>query len=55
MENILTLVAFLAVWYVLQVWLLPRLGEPCRNRPVGAKSASSVLATAADSVTGHRL
>jgi len=28
MDNVLTLVVFLAVWYVLQVWLLPRLGVP---------------------------
>jgi hypothetical protein len=28
MENVLTLVGFVALWYVLQVWLLPRLGVP---------------------------
>jgi len=28
MDNVLTFVAFLAVWFVLQVWLLPRLGVP---------------------------
>lgn len=28
MENVLTLVAFLVVWYVLQFWVLPRLGVP---------------------------
>jgi hypothetical protein len=28
MENVLTLIAVLAVWGVLQVWLLPRLGVP---------------------------
>ena len=28
MNNGLTLVAFVAVWYLLQVWLLPRLGVP---------------------------
>lgn len=28
MDNLLTLIAFVAAWYVLQVWLLPRLGVP---------------------------
>jgi hypothetical protein len=28
MESALTLIAGLAVWWVLQVWLLPRLGVP---------------------------
>ncbi len=28
MDNVLTLVGFVALWYVLQVWLLPRLGVP---------------------------
>jgi hypothetical protein len=28
MENALTFVAVLALWWVLQVWLLPRLGVP---------------------------
>jgi hypothetical protein len=28
MDTILTLVLFLAAWYLLQVWLLPRLGVP---------------------------
>jgi hypothetical protein len=28
MENALTLIAVLAVWWLLQVWLLPRLGVP---------------------------
>ncbi len=28
MDNALTLVGFVALWYVLQVWLLPRLGVP---------------------------
>jgi hypothetical protein len=28
MENALTLIAVLAGWWVLQVWLLPRLGVP---------------------------
>jgi hypothetical protein len=27
-ESILTLIAMLAFWWVLQVWLLPRLGVP---------------------------
>jgi hypothetical protein len=28
MENALTILAVLALWWVLQVWLLPRLGVP---------------------------
>jgi hypothetical protein len=28
MENALTFMAVLALWWVLQVWLLPRLGVP---------------------------
>jgi hypothetical protein len=28
MENIVTMVVVLAVWFVLQTWLLPRLGVP---------------------------
>jgi hypothetical protein len=28
MENAFTVVAALAFWWVLQVWLLPRLGVP---------------------------
>jgi hypothetical protein len=28
MESTLTLIAVLAVWWLLQVWLLPRLGVP---------------------------
>lgn len=28
MENTLTLIAVLAIWFVLQTWLLPRLGVP---------------------------
>ncbi len=28
MENVLTAIAVLAVWLILQVWLLPRLGVP---------------------------
>jgi hypothetical protein len=28
MENVLTFAAMLALWWVLQVWLLPRLGVP---------------------------
>ena len=28
MESVLTLLAVLAVWWALQVWLLPRLGVP---------------------------
>jgi hypothetical protein len=28
MENALTLFAVLAVWWALQVWLLPKLGVP---------------------------
>jgi hypothetical protein len=28
MESALTLIAVLAVWWLLQVWLLPRLGVP---------------------------
>ena len=28
MDNALTLLAFLALWWVLQVWLLPRFGVP---------------------------
>jgi hypothetical protein len=28
MDNLLTLLAVLAVWWILQVWLLPRLGVP---------------------------
>jgi len=28
MENVLTTVAVLAGWLILQVWLLPRLGVP---------------------------
>jgi len=28
MESALTLIAVLAVWWALQVWLLPRLGVP---------------------------
>ena len=28
MENALTFIAALALWWVLQVWLLPRLGVP---------------------------
>jgi hypothetical protein len=28
MESALTLIAVLALWWLLQVWLLPRLGVP---------------------------
>ncbi len=28
MENVLTAIAVLAGWLILQVWLLPRLGVP---------------------------
>jgi hypothetical protein len=28
MESALTLIAVLAIWWALQVWLLPRLGVP---------------------------
>jgi hypothetical protein len=28
MENIVTMIGALAVWFVLQTWLLPRLGVP---------------------------
>ena len=28
MDNLLALLAVLAVWWILQVWLLPRLGVP---------------------------
>jgi len=28
MESVLTAIAVLAVWLILQVWLLPRLGVP---------------------------
>jgi hypothetical protein len=28
MENALTLIAVLAAWWVLQVWVLPRAGVP---------------------------
>jgi hypothetical protein len=28
MESLLTLVGVVAVWWVLQVWLLPKLGVP---------------------------
>jgi len=28
MENALTAIAVLALWWALQVWLLPRLGVP---------------------------
>lgn len=28
MDNVLTIVAVLAVWWILQVYLLPRLGVP---------------------------
>jgi hypothetical protein len=28
MENVVTIVVVLAVWFVLQTWLLPRLGVP---------------------------
>jgi hypothetical protein len=28
MENALTLIAVLAFWWVLQVWVLPRFGVP---------------------------
>jgi hypothetical protein len=28
MENALTLLAVLALWWVMQVWLLPRFGVP---------------------------
>ena len=28
MEDALTLIAVLALWWVLQVWLLPRFGVP---------------------------
>jgi hypothetical protein len=28
MESALTLIAVLALWWVLQAWLLPRLGVP---------------------------
>ena len=28
MENTLTLIAVLALWWVLQVWVLPRFGLP---------------------------
>ena len=28
MENTLTLIAFLAFWWLLQAWLRPRLGVP---------------------------
>jgi hypothetical protein len=28
MENVLTLLAFIAAWIVLQTWILPRFGVP---------------------------
>ena len=28
MDNVLTLLAVLAVWWILQVWVLPRFGVP---------------------------
>lgn len=28
MENIVTMIVVLAVWFILQTWLLPRLGVP---------------------------
>jgi hypothetical protein len=28
MDNALTLIAVLALWWVLQVWVLPRFGVP---------------------------
>lgn len=28
MDNALTIVGVLVVWYVLQVWVLPKLGVP---------------------------
>ena len=28
MDSAMTLIAVLAVWWVMQVWLLPRLGVP---------------------------
>ncbi len=28
MENALTIVGVLVVWYVLQMWVLPKLGVP---------------------------
>ena len=28
MDNLMTLLAVLAVWWIAQVWLLPRLGIP---------------------------
>jgi hypothetical protein len=28
MEDVLTIVAALAIWWVAQVWLLPRFGVP---------------------------
>jgi hypothetical protein len=28
MENIVTMIVVLAVWFLLQTWLLPRLGVP---------------------------
>lgn len=28
METVLSLVAFLVIWIVLQTWVLPRLGVP---------------------------
>ena len=28
MENALTIVGVLVVWYVLQIWVLPKLGVP---------------------------
>jgi hypothetical protein len=28
MENVVTMIVVLAVWFVLQTWLLPRLGVP---------------------------
>jgi hypothetical protein len=28
MDSVVTLLAVLAVWWILQLWLLPRLGVP---------------------------
>jgi hypothetical protein len=28
MDNIITMIVVLGVWFVLQTWLLPRLGVP---------------------------
>ena len=38
MDDVVAVLAVLAVWWLLQVWLLPRFRpEPCRNRAVGVE------------------